>query len=121
MNNIKIQHVSFGNLGAEYVVSDAVLVRSTQDMLDLMSEVDASHIIMHDYNFEPDVFDLSTKKLGEVLQKCANYGVKLAVIGDFRIYPSKVLAQFIRESNTIGNYIFVLTTEAVKERWKDIA
>ncbi len=44
-----------------------------------------------------DFFDLSTRLAGEILQKFINYHVKIAIIGDFSIYTSKSLKDFIYE------------------------
>ncbi|MCI1113670.1 DUF4180 domain-containing protein, partial [Stenotrophomonas maltophilia] len=47
---------------------------------------------------------------GEILQKFINYRVKIAVVGDFSVYSSQSLKDFIYESNK-GNDIFFLPTE----------
>jgi hypothetical protein len=100
-----------------YLVSDQVLITNEQDVLDLIGELEFQHLVLHDYNFSPVFFDLSSGVLGAVLQKLTNYRVNLAVIGDFSRYPSKVLPRFIQESNRQGNYIFVPTLADVKEAW----
>lgn len=102
--------------GAHFI-SDEVLVRNEQDALDLLGEVDAQTIILHTHNFDPDFFDLSTRKLGDVLQKFTNYGIRMAVIGDFSVYPSVILPQFIAESNRHKQYIFVSSLEEVERIW----
>lgn len=48
---------------------------------------------------------------GEILQKFVNYGVKLAIVGDFSRYDSKALADFIYESNQ-GRHFFFAATHA---------
>jgi hypothetical protein len=100
-----------------YLISDEVLIRTEQDALDLMGNTNSQTIILHDYNFEPDFFDLSSHKLGAILQKFTNYQVRLAVIGDFTKYPSRVLPDFIRESNRHKEYIFVGSVDEVKAIW----
>ncbi|MEC3460142.1 DUF4180 domain-containing protein, partial [Bacillus thuringiensis] len=47
---------------------------------------------------------------GDILQKFINYKVKSAIIGDFSIYTSKSLKDFIYECNKV-NDIFYLATE----------
>ncbi len=42
---------------------------------------------------------------GEILQKFVTYKAKLAIAGDFSVYTSKSLKDFIYESNN-GNHIF---------------
>ncbi|RFZ78862.1 DUF4180 domain-containing protein [Lacrimispora amygdalina] len=54
-----------------------------------------------------DFFRLSTCLAGEILQKYVNYGVKMAVIGDFSVYTSKPLKDFIYESNCGSDFCFV--------------
>ncbi|RNB56859.1 DUF4180 domain-containing protein [Brevibacillus gelatini] len=47
---------------------------------------------------------------GEILQKFVTYKAKLAIAGDFSVYTSKSLKDFIYESNN-RNHIFFLPTE----------
>lgn len=103
---------------AAYFVSPEILIRSEQDALDLMGEAQSDAIILHAYNFEDSFFDLSTRTLGNVLQKFTNYRVRLAVIGDFSKYPSKVFPAFQQESNRQGQYLFVSSLDDVLQRWK---
>jgi uncharacterized membrane protein len=102
---------------ATYFISDAILISSEQDALDIMGEAELGGIILHDYNFEKDFFDLSTRKLGDVLQKFTNYRMRLAIIGDFSKYPSKILPNFIAESNRHKKYIFVSSLDEVNNMW----
>ena len=55
-------------------------------------------------------FDLSTKLSGEILQKFINYHIKIVIVGDFSVYTSKSLKDFIYESNK-GKDIFFLPNE----------
>ena len=57
-----------------------------------------------------DFFRLRTGFAGEVLQKLVNYRFKFAVFGDFSVFQSKPLRDFIRESNR-GRDIFFATDE----------
>ena len=57
-----------------------------------------------------EFFRLSTGLAGEVLQKFTNYGMKLAIVGDFSHYTSKPLQDFIRESNR-GKTVFFVSEE----------
>lgn len=114
---MKINQIDAENFPLVEVVSNEVLVKNTQDVLDLLGEVGFSNIILYDHNFESDFFDLSTNKLGEILQKFTNYQVKLAIIGDFEKYPSRVLKKYIHETNRVGDFLFVTNMEAVKDKW----
>jgi hypothetical protein len=100
------------------VVSTDILIKNTQDVLDLMGNYPADAYVFHTHNFEDDFFDLSTKKLGEILQKFSNYRIKVAIIGDFNKYPSKTLKDFIYETNKFGDYLFVPSMEEVEKKWQ---
>lgn len=63
-----------------------------------------------------DFFVLSTGLAGEVLQKYANYGGRMAVYGDFSHYTSKPLHDFIYESNKGRDVFFVETEDEAIER-----
>lgn len=114
---MKTQPLNLKNGTGLYLISSEVLIQSEQDALDVMGETDTDTLVLHDYNFGPEFFDLSTGLLGAVLQKFANYHVRMAVIGDFSKYPSTVLPQFIAESNRYQKYLFVSSLEEVKRVW----
>ena len=63
-----------------------------------------------------DFFRLSTGLAGEVLQKFVNYGMKLAIVGDFSHYTSKPLQDFIRESNRGSDFFFTPTRQEAIDR-----
>jgi hypothetical protein len=100
------------------IVTDEVVIKTPQDVVLLMEQSYGSeYFILHDYNFEKEFFDLSTRKLGETLQKLTNYRVKLAIVGAFETYPSKTLKDFIYESNKQGEYLFVSSVREVLTIW----
>lgn len=111
--------VSIGTITADEIVAEEVVIRNVQDALDLMASASSDHLILHEYNFERDFFDLSTRIAGEILQKFTNYRVKLAIIGDFTKFKSKSLKDFIYESNKRGDYLFVGSIEEVKKIWEN--
>lgn len=113
--NMKLQKL---NTQVTHIQSDQFVIAREQDAVDLMGETDFQDIILHDHNFNPAFFDLSTKILGDVLQKLTTYKVRLAIIGNFEKYPSKVLADFIRESNRGKKYLFVSSLDEVRRIWK---
>ncbi|MHB1483068.1 MAG: DUF4180 domain-containing protein [Saccharofermentanales bacterium] len=84
-------------------------IDSVQDILDMMASAryhcDCSGIIIYKESLNDDFFDLKTRFAGEILQKFSNYRMRLAIIGDFSIYTSKSLRDFIHESNN-GNLVF---------------
>ena len=90
------------------IISDSVLLNTAQDALDLMVEVGyqgAESMIVHEKNLNPKFFELQTGLAGEILQKHANYQIKLAIIGEFEKFQSKSLMALIVESNR-GQLIF---------------
>ncbi len=100
------------------IVSNDILIRNTDDAIDIMANAPSDFIVLREHNFEKDFFDLSTKKLGDVLQKFSNYHVRLAILGDFSKFSSESLKAFIYESNKHGDYLFVSSLDDVKNRWK---
>ncbi|QQS44231.1 DUF4180 domain-containing protein [Candidatus Roizmanbacteria bacterium] len=114
---MELKRIAAGEHEIVQVISDDILIRNEQDALDLMANAGAQYIVLSDSNFERDFFDLSTRKLGSILQKFTTYFVKLAVIGDFEAYPSKILKEFIYESNKRGEYLFVKSLEDAVKRW----
>lgn len=101
------------------ISSDEILIRTTQDALDLMVNCiyqGADRIILHQKNFIPAFFDLKTGIAGDILQKFSNYHTHLAIVGDFTEVKSKSLRDFIRESNRQGRIVFAGTLEEAREK-----
>ncbi len=65
-----------------------------------------SNIILPKAAISDNFFDLSSQLAGEILQAYINYGIRLAIIGEFS-EGSKALKDFIRESNKGSNFYFV--------------
>ena len=100
------------------IVSDTIEINNAQDALDILANCayqDAKRIIIHQKNITESFFDLKTTLAGDILQKFSNYNVKLAIIGDFSIYTSKSLRDFIYESNKAGRISFVATKDEAIE------
>ncbi|BFT76109.1 DUF4180 domain-containing protein [Paenibacillus sp. P36] len=93
------------------VQSDDILISNVQEALDLMASVqyleECHKILLDKSNISEDFFELKTRLAGEILQKFTNYKVKFAIVGDFDVYNSKSLKDFIYESNQ-GNSVFFL-------------
>ncbi|RKF52445.1 cytoplasmic protein [Bacillus wiedmannii] len=111
---MEIKKVVIGGINIALVRSDTVVISDVQTALDLMAtvqyEVDAKHIIIDKSLISESFFDLKTRIAGDILQKFINYRVKIAIIGDFSMYTSKSLKDFIYECNK-GQDIFYLATE----------
>ncbi|ATF11977.1 DUF4180 domain-containing protein [Brevibacillus sp. HB1.2] len=111
MNITKVE-AAVGNIAI--VSGSEVLIIDVQSALDLIAtvhyEADSNRIIINKSLINESFFDLKTRLAGEILQKFINYRVKVAIVGDFSVYTSKSLKDFIYESNN-GNDIFFLPTE----------
>ncbi len=96
-----------GNIKTALLVSDKLIINSTDDAIDLLGNIyyQGFHkIILHEKNITPLFFDLKTQIAGDILQKFSNYRVQLTIKGTFSKYTSNSLQQFISESNK-GNLI----------------
>ncbi|MGJ1433011.1 DUF4180 domain-containing protein [Sphingobacterium spiritivorum] len=94
--------------------SDNIEISTAQDALELIMNCkyqDADSVIITAAHVHPDFFDLKTGIAGDILQKFSTYSGRMAIIGDFSIYSSKSLRDFIYESNKTGRINFVKTRE----------
>ncbi|AWX54899.1 DUF4180 domain-containing protein [Brevibacillus brevis] len=111
---MNITKVEAGGKNIAIVSGSGVLIEDVQSALDLIATVhyqaDSDRIILNKSLLNESFFDLKTRLAGEILQKFINYRVKVAIVGDFSVYTSKSLKDFIYESNN-GNDIFLLPTE----------
>jgi len=100
------------------ITSDKIIINSVDDGLNLLGNLyyqDFDKIIIHETNITPDFFDLKNGIAGEILQKFANYRVRLAIVGDFTKYTRKSIHDFIYESNKGKQINFVTSkSEAIK-------
>jgi len=108
-----------GNSEVAVVESGEVLVSEVQEALDLMAtvqyETGCFKMLLRKETISEAFFDLSTRLAGEILQKFTNYGVKLAIVGDFSGYESKSLRDFIYESNHGKQFFFLPDEDAALE------
>ena len=111
---MEVKTIKVNDKGIAIVHSNEVLISDVRSALDFMMTVQYktgyNRIILNKSAICEDFFHLSTKLAGEILQKFINYHVKIAIIGDFSIYTSKSLKDFIYESNK-GKDIFFLPDE----------
>ena len=92
------------------VISDTIVIQNTQDALDLMATASfqgARCLIFHEHHLSADFFQLHTQLAGDILQKYAQYQMRVAIIGDFKKFESKSLHAFIVESNRGKQAFFV--------------
>jgi hypothetical protein len=116
---MKIEFVNVKDYLIAEVKSDAVVINTLQDALDLMGDCyfqGARGIIIEEKNIIPNFFDLKTGIAGEILQKFSTYDIRLSIVGDFSKYTSKSLRDFIYESNKMGRITFVTSFEEAKKR-----
>ena len=96
------------------------LISTPQDAMDVIAavryETGCEALILPKEALSEEFFRLSTGLAGEVLQKFTNYGMKLAIVGDFSHYTSKPLQDFIRESNR-GKTVCFVSTESEAIEW----
>lgn len=96
------------------IKSNELLITDVQSALDLIAtvsfETGCHRMILNKSSICEEFFNLKTKLAGEILQKFVNYHAKIAIVGDFSIYTSKSLKDFIYESNR-GRDIFFLPDE----------
>ncbi len=111
---MKIKIIKENGVDLAFVMSNEVLITDVQSALDLMATVSyesgCNRIIINKQAVCDEFFDLKTRLAGEILQKFMNYQTKIAIIGDFSIYSSKSLKDFMYESNN-GRDIFFLSDE----------
>lgn len=93
---------TIGNQNIAIMDTDTKITQ-TQDALDILASVsyhaDCMGIVIYKESLDESFFDLRTGLAGEILQKFTNYQMKLAIVGDFSIYASKNLKDFIYECN----------------------
>lgn len=111
---MKITIVKKNGIEVASVESSDLLITDVQSALDLMAtvryEVGCNRIILNKSVICDEFFDLKTRIAGDILQKFINYQTKIAIVGDFSIYTSKSLKDFIYECNN-GKDIFFLRDE----------
>ena len=95
-------------------------IRTLNDALDLIGTVvyndDSHHVILQAEHLDPAFFDLKTGIAGEILQKFTQYGMRLAVVGDFDHYESSSLQAFIRECNRGSQLFFCPNRDEARTR-----
>ena len=116
---MNINKKTINNKDIAIINSTELLITDVQSALDfIMSvkyETGCTNIAVNKEAFTEDFFILSTKLAGEILQKYINYGVRLAIYGDFSKYTSKPLKDFIYESNMGKDYYFQKNEELAVE------
>ncbi|MGF6376571.1 hypothetical protein M2140_001648 [Clostridiales Family XIII bacterium PM5-7] len=104
-----------GGLTYAWVNSDELVITDVQSALDLMAtvkyETDCRTVVINKEAICEEFFDLKTRVAGEILQKFVQYQTKIAIVGDFSVYDSHALRDFIYESNRGKQNFFVASEE----------
>ena len=107
--------VENNNIKIAVIYSEDVIIKDVQSALDFMATVDyetgCSYIVISKSAICEEFFDLKTKIAGDILQKFINYQKKIAIVGDFTIYSSKSLRDFIYECNKGKDIFFLQDTQ----------
>jgi len=117
---MNIKKIVKNNISIALIESDELVLTYVQSALDLMAtvkyETGCSRMALNKAAISEDFFKLSTCIAGEILQKFINYHVKVAIIGDFSMYNSKALKDFIYESNNGKDIFFVFNEDEAIEK-----
>ena len=102
-----------------HVAADGPAIRTGGDALGLIYDEraqSADWIAVPVTRLDPAFFDLRTGVAGELVQKFANYGQRLAVVGDIGAYlgVSGALRDFVGEANR-GRHVWFVADEAELE------
>ncbi len=111
---MELEIIKHDNRLFAWVNEEKVVIKNVDDAVDLLGNCSyqgAGHVIIDKKNLSEDFFDLKTGIAGEILQKFSNYRMKLSIIGDFKVYKSNSLQDFIFECNKIGLITFVSNLE----------
>ena len=92
--------------------------RDAADLVGLAMEHDARCVAAPVERLGDDFFRLETRIAGEVAQKCVNYGIRLAVVGDISAYleRSMALRDYVYECNLGRHVWFVEDLAALEHR-----
>ena len=113
---MKIESHKVGNTTIAEIVTDDIILKTTEDGLDLLGNLyyqGFDKMIIHKKNITPEFFDLKNGIAGEILQKFAQYSMPLAIVGDFSEFTSKSINDFIYESNKSKHINFVASVSDV--------
>lgn len=91
--------------------TQGVRISDAQTFLEMMMNAPCERIVVQQKDLSESFFDLRSGLAGEILQKVVNYRMKLAIVGDFSMYTSKSLHDFIYESNKSSTIVFTGTVE----------
>lgn len=98
------------------ITANGVVITNEQQFLEVVMNLPADRIVIRKANLDEVFFDLRSGLAGAILQKVANYRLKLGIVGDYSGYESKSLRDFIYESNKVNTVVFVSTLDEALQR-----
>lgn len=110
---MNIQEHNINDSKIAEVIAEEVVIQNTEDALDLMGNIyyqGFDKMIIHQKDITAEFFDLKNKMAGDILQKFANYRIRLVIVGDYSKFTSQSLKDFIYESNKGKHVNFVTST-----------
>ena len=119
MTNFSFISHAIGKAMVAEVSANDMLLTVPEDANDLLGNAyyqGFDGMIISADKISPRFFDLKTRLAGEILQKFSTFQMRLAIVGDFSVFPSESLKSFIYESNR-GNLIHFSPTIADALAW----
>ena len=112
---------SVAGLRLYFASCDGPALATEQDALDLLAETygqEVDMIVVPVERFASSFFDLRTRQAGHFFQKMQNYRARLAIMGDISGHASgsRVLNDFVGETNRTGHHMFVDDRVELTER-----
>ncbi len=101
----------------EVTAGDGAAIATPRQANDVLAEAfahEANAVLMEEAALAPAFFDLRTGLAGEILQKFANYGRRLAIFGDIGRYlaESAALRTFVARADHDGQVFFAIDRDA---------
>ena len=119
MTDFRFISHAIGKTAVAEVAANDMLLTVPEDVNDLLGNAyyqGFDGMIISADKISPRFFDLKTRLAGEILQKFSTFRMRLAIVGDFSVFPSESLKSFIYESNR-GNLIHFSPTIADALAW----
>jgi len=100
---------------------DGAVIRGEREAVDLVGDayhLDVAWIVLPVERLTDDFFRLRTRVAGDIVQKFANYRLRVAVVGDIaaHVEAGDALRDFVRESNRGTQLWFVRDVDALRAR-----
>lgn len=116
----KISNVVHGLRILEYS-AEGPIPDNDRAVMDLIGEAMANSaelVVIPVGKFSPSFFKLRTRLAGDLLQKFANYGLRLAIVGDLSrsVSESQALQAFISESNRGAQIWFLSCSDELRQK-----